>query len=244
MVFVSNEDITYALPGSEKPEKKGWVIKEKLIHAKKTKALGRGETETKVNSFNGNDPAKWQRNISTFHSVYLGEVYKDIELELRAYGSNVEKVFTVGRGADPGKIRVEVQGADSLHVTDKGELEMKTGLGAVKMTAPVAYQEINGKTVQVMASYSMKGPKTNHEYGFTLGVYNKDHPVIIDPLLASTFIGGSDYDKVYSLSVDQSGNVYVVGTTLSSDYPATVGAYDESHNNGYYDVFVDRKSVV
>ena len=172
-VFVSDEEITYALPGSEKTEKKGWVIKETLVHAKKTKALGKGETETKVNYFKGNDPEKWRRNVPTFRTVHLGEVYKDIELELRAYGSNVEKVFTVGRGADPETIRIQVQGADSLHVNDKGELEMETGLGTVRMTVPVAYQEIGGKTVNVSVSYSMKGQKNSHEYGFTLGVYRK-----------------------------------------------------------------------
>ena len=32
----------------------------------------------------------------------------------------------MGRGADPEKIRIQVQGADSLHVNDKGELEIKT----------------------------------------------------------------------------------------------------------------------
>ena len=168
-VFVSDEEITYDLPGSENTEKKGWVIKEKLIHVQKIKALGKGETETRVNYVKEKDPGKWRRNVPTFRSVHLGEVYKDIELELRAYGNNVEKVFTVGRGADPETIRIQVQGVDSLQVNDKGELEMETGLGKVRMTAPVAHQEIGGKTVNVSASYSMKGRRNIHEYGFTLG---------------------------------------------------------------------------
>ena len=37
--------------------------------------------------------------------------------------------------------------------------------------------------------------------------------------------GGKDDDEVESLTVDASGNAYVVGETKSTDFPATPGAY-------------------
>ncbi len=59
-------------------------------------------------------------------------------------------------------------------------------------------------------------------------------------LTYSTFIGGSSTDSGRDIAVDGIGNEYVTGGTGSTDFPATPGAYDMTHNGGTSDVFVIR----
>jgi len=239
-LFITKDGkLVYSLPKFETKEKvKGWVIRESLVGASISNVKGEEEAVTKVSYFKGKDPSKWRRNISTYNLVSLGEVYKGIELKVKAHGKNVEKLFYVKAGANPESIKIKIEGARSLKVNEAGELEVETGLGVIKFTKPVAYQEINGKRVEVAAAYTLL---SNTQYGFKVGSYDKKETLIIDPLLASTFIGGSYDDCVESIALDGDGNVYITGRTYSYHYPypTTPGAYDESFDRTC-DVFVSK----
>jgi hypothetical protein len=213
------------------------VLIESFVGAKIKEVKGESPSTTKVSYFKDNDPSRWKSGISTYDLVSLGEVYKGIEVKLRAYGNNVEKLFYVKPGASPDAIKVKVEGG-RISVNDKGELEVETELGIVRFTKPVAYQEVDGKKVEVPVSYRLIN---DNLYAFNVGEYDRTKPLVIDPLLASTFIKGSDWELVYAIALDRSGNVYVIGRTSSSDYPTTPGAYDRSYN-GDFDVFVSKLS--
>ncbi len=265
----------------------GVAIKETLVGGRFQEITGNEKAVTKVCYFKGNDPSQWKTNISTYDVVSLGEVYDGIELKLKAYGNNVEKLFCVKSGANPEQIKISLSGiqtsgnppplspsvrgaggcpplagaggglgARGLWVNEHGALVAETELGAVKFTKPVAYQEINGKRVDVSVEYRIQKSELNPkstiqnlsstsirdpqlEYGFKVASYDRTKDLIIDPLLASTFLGGSVNDYGYSLALDTSGNVYVAGRTTSSNFPTTRGAYDNSQN-GNSDIFVSK----
>ncbi len=57
-------------------------------------------------------------------------------------------------------------------------------------------------------------------------------------LIWSTYLGGSGSDRAYGMSGDGAGNLYVSGSTGSTDFPTTPGAYDTIYNGGERDCFV------
>ncbi len=217
---------------------KGWVLKESFVGADVKEVKGVKRAETVVSYFRGRDPKKWVKGIKSYRGVSFGEVYEGIRLALKARGASVEKVFYLEPGANAEKIMVRVEGAKGLKVNERGALEVKTDLGVVRFTRPLAYQEEGGKRELVEVRYVIKGDGL---YGFRVGKYDKKRPLVIDPLLGSTYLGGGDWDRAYALYAN-GGNVYVAGWTYSTDFPTTVGAYDESFNGGTYDAFVSKLS--
>ncbi len=298
----TKEDVS-PLPLRERDRVRSISLKEELVGAKVKAIKGEDPSITKVSYFKGNDPSKWKTNISTYDAVNLGEVYKGIELKLRAYGNNVEKLFCVKPGADPEQIKIRLSGLKDcgvqhseithplvpsregmnpksetcgergrtiqnpkLQINNAGELVAETGIGPVKFTKPIAYQEIDGKKQEVAVEYLVaacevrsiplyqegqgvcEALNTNplpdiHNcsltYGFKVASYDKTKDLIIDPLLASTFLGGSDEEIGYSTALDSDGNIYVAGYTKSSNFPITIGAYDTSVYGGS-DAFVSK----
>ena len=97
-------------PTSIGDPKSGVALREGFIGAKIKTIQGEEKSVTNVNYFKGKDPSKWKTNISTYDIVSLGEVYEGIELKLKAYGSNVEKLFCVKPGADPDQIKIKLSG--------------------------------------------------------------------------------------------------------------------------------------
>ena len=56
-------------------------------------------------------------------------------------------------------------------------------------------------------------------------------------ILFSSFLGGNSDDKAYAVAVDAAGNVYVAGSTQSSNFPTTGDAYQRTYG-GSGDAFV------
>jgi hypothetical protein len=93
------------------------------------------------------------------------------------------------------------------------------------------------------------------DYPATFGAFDNTHNGGADAFITklntagsalsySTFLGGDNADAGYGIAVDVSGNAFITGSTAdgTTDYPTTVGAFDQSHN-GDTDVFVTKLSL-
>ena len=58
-------------------------------------------------------------------------------------------------------------------------------------------------------------------------------------LVYSTYLGGSGGDDAYSVALDQSLNLYVAGTTVSTDFPVTAGSYQPATKGSSDAYFVE-----
>ncbi|MFC1849548.1 SBBP repeat-containing protein [candidate division CSSED10-310 bacterium] len=251
IVFVSREGrLVYSLIRLESHEPdagqkmKRLTFQEEFDNSLIGAVTGEKQAVTKVNIFKGQDPSQWRSSLNTYEIVDCGDVYPDIQLVLKACHRNVEKIFYAQPGSKPEDIRIRVKGAQELRVNQDGELEVVTSSGIVAFTKPLAYQEVslndqNYFTHNIDIDYVVD----QDTYGFKIGAYDDRLTLIIDPLLASTFLGGSslDGDNGNGVTVDGNGNVYVIGWVPSTDFPTTPGAYDTTHN-GENDIFVSKLS--
>ncbi|MFZ6003655.1 MAG: beta strand repeat-containing protein [Actinomycetota bacterium] len=111
-----------------------------------------------------------------------------------------------------------------------------------------------GKAIAIDASGNtyLAGATGSTDFPTTAGAidasHNGDDDVFVTKLNASgsalvysTLLGGSARDIAYGIAVDASGNAYITGETVDSvtDYPATSGAFDTSHN-GSSDAFATK----
>jgi muconolactone delta-isomerase len=110
-------------------------------------------------------------------------------------------------------------------------------LGDLKLSKPIAWQEKDGKKLPVEVSYKLIG---KNRYSFEVAKADPSLPVVIDPILRATYLGGSGSDEARAIAIHpKTGDVYVAGDTMSTDFPKTTGGA-QANKSGDYDAFVVR----
>jgi len=117
---------------------------------------------------------------------------------------------------------MQFEGADGININEKGDLVFSTSIGDMSQCKLFAYQEIRGEKHQVECSFKIEG---NDIVSFNIGSYDKNLPLIIDPLIYATYLGGNNLDAAYNCRIDEDGNFLIAGGTMSPNFPLTAGAY-------------------
>ncbi len=206
---------TPATDAKAKPETA--TIRIKLVGANQNPQIsGQESLRGKSNYLIGNDPKKWQTDVSTYSKVKYENVYPGVDAVFYGNQRKLEYDFIVAPGADPQVIRLDFAGAKSVRLDTNGELVLATAAGDVRQHRPVFYQDINGARQTIEGGYKLKG----NQASFELGAYDAKHPLVIDPVVSyATFLGEYAKDVINSMAVDVAGNVYLTGTTTSATFP-------------------------
>lgn len=178
----------------------------------------------RVNYFRGSDPAQWHTDIPTYAAVGYRNVYPGIDVRYYGNQRQLEYDFIVAPGANPQTIALRFDGVSTLELDDAGDLILHTPDGQlIRQRKPFVYQELDGRRAEVASAYALHA---DDHVGFQIGTFDPGRPLIIDPVLVySSYLGGTGFDQGYGITVDASGNAYVVGQTFALDFPTTPGAY-------------------
>ena len=173
----------------------------------------------KTNYLIGRDRKQWHTDVGNYQRVRYTEVYPGVDLVYYGDQRQLEYDFVVAPRADPARIALKFDGAKSLTVDRTGDLIVGLAGGSVKWHKPVVYQQRDGARKAVVGRYSLKG---RNQVAFALGRYDNRRPLVIDPVFAySSYLGGSGEDIATGIALDNDGNAYVCGWTLSDDLLGT-----------------------
>lgn len=188
------------------------------------------------------DRRRWRTGIPTFGRVRYPGVWPGIDVEFYGRDGALEYDVRVAPGADPQRAGVRVTGVRGVRLARTGDAVVRTGRGRMRLSRPIAWQVRDGRRVAVAARFVKRGRRL----GFAVGRYDRTRELVIDPVLASaTYLGGNDLDVGNAVGTDAVGNVYIAGTTASTNLGVTPGTYQATNkggsNNGY-DVWVAKLS--
>ncbi len=176
------------------------------------------ELPGRVNYVPGTGPEARLTNIPTYGKVRYDAVYPGIDLVYYDNQGHLEYDFVVGPGADPNIIELAFDGARAIDIDDDGALVLRTASGEIRQAAPIVYQERDHVRERIAGHWL----RTSAGVGVRVGPYDRERPLVIDPLLSySSYLGGSGDDWGMDIALDAAGNTYVAGGTTSPNFPGT-----------------------
>lgn len=208
-VFVTNDGtVVHALRGKDGQR---WSLVERL-QGVATRPLPGDPANVPIHVFH----ASTSTTLKTYDTIRF-TADDGIASSLRLRDRGVERVFELAPGTSAEDVHVRFDGATKLSLARDGSLRILTGIGELRLTAPIAWQEDGAKRTPVDVAYRLE----RNGYSFRLGKHDRTRAVIIDPLLQSTYVGAAGNEQVWAIGIG-SDRVYVTGPA-GAGFPGTAG---------------------
>ena len=202
--------ITLTYPGSDAVEPRGIGL---LPH--------------RTNYFVG-DPSAWAAGVSNYASITYQDLWPGIDLSYRFSEEGLKYEFHVDPFVQESQVRIAVEGATVL--CQSSSLSLDTGNGRLVDGGLIAYHQESKE--ELPARFLVDGDAIT----FRIEGRDPSQGLVIDPLVYSTYIGGSGYDFCHGIVADASGNAYLTGWTESTDLPVVNPV--QSAKGGGSDIFI------
>ena len=172
---------------------------------------GLAEAGFRTNEYIGNDPRRWRTGVRNFDRVGLRNLYPGIDAEFYAREGEIEHDFVLAAGADAGRLRMRVSGAETMKLSASGDVVLGAEDGSLRLRKPVAYQVMaDGSRRDVDAAFAMVAEGDEAALSFELGAYDHGRGLVIDPVISyATYVAGSLGSTPTAVAADTLGNVYL-----------------------------------
>ena len=193
-----------------------------------------------------NDQLGFSTYLGSNNRDWISDICLDEQGNVYVTGSTESSNFPI----TPGKLKDRFSGTGRdvfiAKFNKTGELLFSTLLGGNNYDTDCQIEiDRNRDIIIAGVTNSTDFPVTDNSYlnalqgGFDIFVTKIN--AVCDTILFSTYLGGSDEDRHPMLALDDSGNIYIAGPTLSSDFPTTENGYDREYDgmSEYYgDIYI------
>jgi len=195
---------------------------------KDVRVKGNDKLETLSNYYIGNNLDNRLLGVVNYASVKYPQIYPGIDAIVYGTDEGFRYDFRISPGADPRKIKLAFSNSARISIDSNGDLKLLTKGGMLLNRHPMAFQIIDGQHIDIPARFLLLGSK---KIGFEVGKYDPNYEITIDPLVYSTYTGGSRDDFIRDVAVDSSGNIYIASVVnsnnfLSNDTPDGIAHHD------------------
>ena len=174
------------------------------------------------------DKSAWASGVKSYKKQVQKNIYNGIDLHFYVDNDKLKYELHLAKNSNIKAIKLRYDGASYLAVYN-GNLLVKTSVNSTIEYKPYAYQIINDIEVEVSCDYKLKKNILSFEFPNS---YDKNYPLIIDPVLEfSTYSGSTSDNFGYTATYDNFGFLYSGSTSFGVGYPTTMGAYQLNYAN-------------
>jgi TonB family protein len=167
----------------------------------------------------GNDRSRWVTSVRNYGQVRYSNLYQGVDLVLHGDPTRLEFDVELAPSAQYQSVRLQLEGARHLSLSDDGGLVADTACGRMELKSPNIYQQSNRAKQHVEGRYKLLG---DNVVGFELGEFDPSRRLVIDPVLSYGTFFPEDGTRIVGIAADAQGAVYVTGTHDHANFPLTV----------------------
>jgi gliding motility-associated-like protein len=214
----------------------GHVYRMNFINGNALHARGMESAGYYTNYYTSPDSNRHAHRCDVWTRTRLENVYEGIDVLVYSASGGLKYDWIIAPGANPANIQIEIEGVScSLNQNNGGdELLLKTAFQTIMEKRPFAYQIEEGVMHEVACSYVLK----DNRLSFSIGNYNRDLQLIIDPEVSfSSYIGSPASSWGFTACDDSQGNLIAGAVAFAPGYPTTVGAFSTTYNQALTNSF-------